>query len=137
MILLSVPFFVLRSQILQLYDAVVGDVTITANRANIVDFTTPYTSTGLSMVVSLEDERNTYAWMFLKPLKADLWMVSGFFFLFTGLAVWVLEHRLNKEFRGPPSHQAGTVFYFIFSTLVFSHSSVISPLLSFMKIDYL
>lgn len=103
----------------------VGDVTITADRANIVDFTMPYAVSGISMVVPFKDERRGNAWIFLKPLKADLWIVSGLFFVFTGLVVWVLEHRINEEFRGPPSHQVGTIFYFTFSTLVFSHKEAI------------
>lgn len=41
--------------------------------------------------------------------------------LFLGLAVWILEHRINSAFRGPPSHHLGMIFYFPFSTLVFAH----------------
>ncbi|CAD6219183.1 unnamed protein product [Miscanthus lutarioriparius] len=43
------------------------------------------------------------------------------FFVFTGFVVWAVEHRSNKEFRGPPSYQIGTLLYFGFSTLVFAH----------------
>ncbi|KAK4854401.1 hypothetical protein QYF36_023360 [Acer negundo] len=37
------------------------------------------------------------------------------------LVVWVLEHRVNTDFRGPRDHQIGTIFWFSFSTLVFAH----------------
>ncbi|TVU09644.1 hypothetical protein EJB05_43130, partial [Eragrostis curvula] len=59
----------------------------------------------------------------LKPLHYDLWLVSFAFLLFTGFAVWAVEHRVNEEFRGPPSYQIGTLLYFGFSTLVFAHSN--------------
>lgn len=106
----------------QRYDGVVGDVTITANRSEYAGFTFPYTSSGVSMLVPVRDVRSHRAWIFLKPLTADLWLVSATFFILTGIVVWFLEHRLNPDFRGPPAHQLGTVFYFSFSTLVFAHS---------------
>ncbi|KAJ0983126.1 hypothetical protein J5N97_011381 [Dioscorea zingiberensis] len=87
----------------QNFDAVVGDVTITPNRSLYVDFSVAYTELGMAMVVPIKDDRGKSAWIFLKPLTADLWLVSGAFFVFTGFVVWVLEHRINEGFRGPPS----------------------------------
>ncbi|CAA6662293.1 unnamed protein product [Spirodela intermedia] len=106
---------------LQEFDAVVGDVTILANRSRFVDFTLPFTDSGVTMVVPITDGQSKSAWVFIKPLSGDLWLASGCFVVFTGLVVWFLEHRVNEEFRGVPSNQVGTVFYFAFSTLVFAH----------------
>ena len=102
-------------------DAVVGDVTILANRSLYVDFTLPYTESGVRMLVPVRDKRQKTAWTFLKPLSADLWLGTGAFFVFTGFIVWFIEHRTNQEFRGPPANQIGSIFYFSFSTLVFAH----------------
>ncbi|WCJ30466.1 glutamate receptor 2.2 [Euphorbia peplus] len=101
------------------YDGVVGDATITSNRSLFVDFTLPYTESGVSMVVQIKDNNHKSAWIFLKPLTWDLWIATFSFFIFIGFSVWVLEHRVNEDFRGPPSHQAGTCFWFSFSTMVF------------------
>uniref|UniRef100_A0A1D1Y6Y1 Glutamate receptor n=1 Tax=Anthurium amnicola TaxID=1678845 RepID=A0A1D1Y6Y1_9ARAE len=106
---------------LQKFDAVVGDITITSNRSQFVDFTLPYTPRGVSMVVPVKDHRGMSGWIFLKPLVLELWLAAGAFFVFTGAVVWVLEHRINEEFRGPPVDQVGSLFYFSFSTLVFAH----------------
>lgn len=106
---------------LQKFDAVVGDVTIIANRSLYVDFTLPYTESGVSMLVPINDNRKKDAWAFLDPLTTDLWLASGAFFIFTGFVVWLIEHRINNEFRGEPAEQLGTVLYFSFSTLVFAH----------------
>ncbi|KAL6846183.1 hypothetical protein ACP4OV_023631 [Aristida adscensionis] len=103
------------------YDAVVGDVTILANRSLYVDFTLPYTESGVRMLVPVRDRRQKTAWTFLQPLTADLWLGTGAFFVLTGLVVWFIEHRTNQEFRGPPASQIGSIFYFSFSTLVFAH----------------
>lgn len=101
-----------------------GDITIVANRSQYVDFTLPYTESGVSMIVPIKEDKNKNAWIFLKPLTTDLWLGSLAFFFFTGFVVWVIEHRINEEFRGPPSQQMGTIFYFAFSTMVYAHSSV-------------
>ncbi|XP_012571548.2 glutamate receptor 2.7-like isoform X1 [Cicer arietinum] len=120
---------------LQKYDAVVGDVTIIANRSNYVDFTMPYTESGVTMIVSLKDKRKKNAWTFLKPLTWDLWVTSACSFVFIGFVVWVLEHRINNDFRGPLSHQIGTSLWFSFSTMVYAHrEKVVSNLGRFVVI---
>ncbi|BFG14671.1 hypothetical protein CerSpe_009450 [Prunus speciosa] len=103
------------------YDAVVGDTTIVANRSLYVDFTLPYSESGVSMVVLVENNERDNIWIFLKPLSLDLWLTTGAAFIFTGFVIWVLEHRVNSEFRGPPQQQLGMIFWFSFSTLVFAH----------------
>ncbi|KAH0664267.1 hypothetical protein KY284_029198 [Solanum tuberosum] len=103
------------------HDAVIGDVTISANRSKYVDFTLPFTESGISAVVPVKDDDRKSAWIFVKPLKRELWMTTGAFFVFIGFVVWVLEHRVNEEFRGPKCKQVGMILWFSFSTLVFAH----------------
>ncbi|CAD5172797.1 unnamed protein product [Musa acuminata subsp. malaccensis] len=103
------------------FDAVVGDTTIIANRSQFVDFTMPYTDSGVSMVVRVKDAKSKDLWIFLEPLPIDLWLGSLAFFVFTGLMVWVIERQENPEFAGKPLDQLGTIFYFAFSILVFTH----------------
>ncbi|CAA7398685.1 unnamed protein product [Spirodela intermedia] len=103
------------------FDAVVGDTTIMANRSDRVNFTLPYTETGIWMLVRTRPNESVNGWIFLDPLETDLWVGSLAFFFFTGFAVWAIEQRINSEFRGPPQQQFGTAVYFVFSTLVFSH----------------
>ncbi|KAM2150186.1 hypothetical protein ACFX1R_044799 [Malus domestica] len=117
------------------FDALAADTTIRANRSLYVDFTLPYTESGVVMVVPMKDGKSKNAWIFLKPLTWDLWLTSSCFFIFIGFVVWVLEHRINEEFRGPPLHQVGTSFWFSFSTMVFAHrETVISNLARFVVI---
>lgn len=103
-----------------MYDAAVGDVTIVTNRTRIVDFTQPYMESGLVIVAPIKKKKNS-AWAFAKPFSLQMWCVTAAFFLFVGFVVWILEHRMNHEFRGPPSQQLITVFWFSFSTMFFSH----------------
>ncbi|KDP34341.1 hypothetical protein JCGZ_11224 [Jatropha curcas] len=81
------------------FDAVVGDISIVANRSQYVDFTLPYTGAGtVSMIVPTTDEE-----------------------------IWVLEHRINEEFQGSPSQQVGTSFWFSFSQWFLHTESKLVP----------
>ncbi|XXG82861.1 hypothetical protein AAC387_Pa10g0746 [Persea americana] len=102
------------------FDAAIGDITITTNRTRNVDFTQPYIESGLIIVAPVKQIKSN-AWTFLKPFSLEMWFVTASFFLFVGFVIWVLEHRLNPEFRGPPRQQLVTVFWFSFSTMFFSH----------------
>ncbi|KAK3435464.1 hypothetical protein EUGRSUZ_C00162 [Eucalyptus grandis] len=105
---------------LQQYDVAVGDITITGNRSSYVDFTMPFTETGVVMIVPIETSRSTNTWTFLQPLTVDLWLVIGAFFVFTGCVVWTIEHGDNNEFKGPLAQQIGMVMWYSFSTLFFA-----------------
>lgn len=107
---------------MQKFDAVVGDTTIISNRTSYVDFTLPYSESGVKMVVRVKDDERKNMWIFLKPLSWDLWLTTGGAFIFTAVVVWVLEHSQNSEFRGSRQQQVGTTLWFSFSTLVFAHS---------------
>ncbi|TYG48671.1 hypothetical protein ES288_D10G034000v1 [Gossypium darwinii] len=101
------------------YDAAVGDITILANRTNLVEFTQPYAATGLSMIVSVKPESSE--WMFLKPFTAKMWLVTGSLLIYTMFIVWFLEHQSNPNFRGPWNNQIGTALWFTFSSIFFAH----------------
>ncbi|KAK7828664.1 glutamate receptor 2.2, partial [Quercus suber] len=59
---------------------------------NYIDFTLPYTESGVTMVVPIKENDRKNAWVFLKPLTWELWITSGVFLVFIGFVVWALEH---------------------------------------------
>ncbi|KMZ65154.1 Glutamate receptor [Zostera marina] len=97
-------------------DAVVGDIAIVASRTLLVDFTQPFMDSGLVIIAPFR-KINVNAWAFLRPFSVQLWSVIGFLFLFVGLVIWILEHRVNEDFRGPPRRQITTVIWFSLSTM--------------------
>ncbi|XP_031107179.1 glutamate receptor 3.3-like isoform X2 [Ipomoea triloba] len=99
------------------YDAAVGTIAITSNRTEMVDFTQPYIQSAYVVVVPVR-ERGSSAWAFLRPFTPMMWCVTGMFFLLIGAAIWVLEHRMNDDFRGRPRDQIETIFWFGFLTIV-------------------
>ncbi|CAA7022011.1 unnamed protein product [Microthlaspi erraticum] len=102
------------------FDAVVGDVAIVTKRTRIVDFTQPYIESGL-VVVAPVSTPNENPWAFLRPFTPAMWAVTAAFFVAVGAVIWILEHRINDEFRGPPKRQVVTILWFTFSTMFFSH----------------
>ncbi|KVH89500.1 Extracellular ligand-binding receptor [Cynara cardunculus var. scolymus] len=102
------------------YDAVVGDVTILANRSKYVEFTQPFTESGLSMVVPVKSEPYM-AWKFMRPFTVEMWLATFGILFYTMFVVWFMEHQVNQEFRGPWKEQLGTALWFTFNSLFFSH----------------
>ncbi|KAE8685282.1 hypothetical protein F3Y22_tig00111099pilonHSYRG00133 [Hibiscus syriacus] len=108
------------------YDAVVGDVTIYSERFAHVDFTLPFTDSGIGIVVPKISK--TSMWIFLQPFSRDLWITTAASFVFTGFVVWLIEHPINDEFQGSSTEQIGMIFWYSFSTLVFAHKNLLSNL---------
>lgn len=102
------------------YDAAIGDIAIITNRTRMVDFTQPYIESGLVVVAPVKKLKSS-TWAFLRPFSRNMWIVTGAFLLLVGAIVWILEHRLNDDFRGPPKKQIMTIIWFSFSTLFGSH----------------
>ncbi|XP_010414001.1 PREDICTED: glutamate receptor 3.7 isoform X1 [Camelina sativa] len=97
------------------YDAAVGDFAIVPSRSKLVDFSQPYASTGLVVVIPANDDNAT--WIFLRPFTIRLWCVVLVSFMVIAVVIWILEHRFNEDFRGPPRRQLVTMMLFSFSTL--------------------
>ncbi|KAL8043588.1 hypothetical protein ABFX02_09G128007 [Erythranthe guttata] len=101
------------------YDAAVGDITITGTRSQYVDFTLQIEEGGVTRTQRIEYENPNDLLFFFKPLKRDLWLTALAMLILTGVALWILEHRHNEDFRG--SHHAGLIFYVPFTSLVFAY----------------
>ncbi|CAO2830716.1 unnamed protein product [Amaranthus hypochondriacus] len=119
------------------FDAVIGDISITTERTRNADFTQPYVESGLVVVASVKTQ-DSNAWAFLRPFTPLMWFVTGLSFIVVGAVVWVLEHRFNDEFRGPPRKQIATMLWFSCSTWFFAHrETTVSSLGRFVLIIWL
>ncbi|XP_030459567.1 glutamate receptor 3.7 [Syzygium oleosum] len=110
------------------FDAAVGDIAISTNRTKIVDFSQPFASSGLVIVASINNSKSS-AWVFLQPFSAEMWVVTAASFVMIAVVIWILEHRVNSDFRGPPKRQLATMFLFSFSTMFKKNQEdTVSPL---------
>ncbi|KAM0913359.1 hypothetical protein ACQ4PT_012216 [Festuca glaucescens] len=95
-------------------DIAVGDITVRYNRTLYVDFTIPYTESGVGMIVPVREDMINNMWIFLKPLSTGMWFGSIILFIYTGLVVWLLEYlNGNEHVHGPFSlKQLGITMFF-------------------------
>ena len=87
------PFIFFNNQ----YDAVVGDVTIVANRSDYVDFTLPYTRSDVKMLVKVRRDPRLNMWNFVQPFSWDLWLSIAIFSTFTGGIIFLMERTVKEN----------------------------------------
>ncbi|KAL8222995.1 hypothetical protein R6Q57_020394 [Mikania cordata] len=105
--------------------AVVGDVTIRANRAEHVSFTIPYINEEIYMLVNAEEWNPSTLGTFLKPFAPSLWITLVCASILTGLSVALLEYRAsNHKFAGPFYKQLIMAMWFPISTFFFDEGKI-------------
>ncbi|KAM0905460.1 hypothetical protein ACQ4PT_017372 [Festuca glaucescens] len=68
---------------LQKIDIAVADITVRYNRTLYVDFTVPYTESGVGMIVPVKEDMIKSMWIFLKPLSTGIQLgITMFFSIF-------------------------------------------------------
>ncbi|KAG8372427.1 hypothetical protein BUALT_Bualt12G0065000 [Buddleja alternifolia] len=81
------------------FDVVVGDITIWAPRATHVDFSLPYSESGVILVV--KNKKPFDMWIFVKPLRWDLWLAIIMSCILMGIVLRILEHRVTSNETDP------------------------------------
>ncbi|XP_038880119.1 glutamate receptor 2.2-like isoform X3 [Benincasa hispida] len=107
------------------FDAVVGDITIVASRANLVDFSLPYTDSGVTMLVPIKHNMHRSMWVFLKPLSVDLWLTTIAASIATRIVLLILEHNARRE-SSQPLELLCLVLWFPFSSLVLPERQIVT-----------
>lgn len=67
------------------------DITIVAYRSTYMDFTLPFTESGIGVVV--RNENRIDMWLFLKPLRWDLWLAIIITCILMGIVLKMLEQK--------------------------------------------
>ncbi|CAF3047056.1 unnamed protein product [Rotaria sp. Silwood2] len=81
------------------YDIVVGDVTITAARSEIVEFSNSIFDNSLRLIVRTNQMSNVYVLAYLRPFSTNLWIMLLAASFFAGLFMRLLEHSENLELQ--------------------------------------
>ncbi|KAK4257639.1 hypothetical protein QN277_007202 [Acacia crassicarpa] len=79
------------------YDAVVGDVTILANRLDDADFTVPYTHSNVKMLVKIRHDPRLNMWIFLRPFSWSLWLCVAINSIFIGAIILFMERNVQRD----------------------------------------
>ncbi|XP_021722996.1 glutamate receptor 2.6-like isoform X1 [Chenopodium quinoa] len=81
----------------QEYDGAVGDTTIRYDRSQWVDFTLPYSDTGITMMVSTKQQHHKSTGIKLMPLIKGLVSAALAFCFVSALIFWFVEFRNDKS----------------------------------------
>ncbi|CAF1099422.1 unnamed protein product [Adineta ricciae] len=79
-----------------LYDIVVGDVTVTSSRREIVDFSNAIYDNSLRIVMARNSETNVDFLSFLKPFSSNLWLMALAAMIVAGVLFAILERSDNE-----------------------------------------
>uniref|UniRef100_A0A0E0M1H3 Ionotropic glutamate receptor C-terminal domain-containing protein n=1 Tax=Oryza punctata TaxID=4537 RepID=A0A0E0M1H3_ORYPU len=120
---------------LKKYDLAVGDITIRYNRTFYVDFTLPYTESGVAMVVPVKEVTKKNALIFLKPLSLGMWLCSLAFFFGTGGVVWLLERLDADKIKRSLSRAVLIVWLFFFLVLTSSYTASLASMLTVQQLN--
>ncbi|XP_071724250.1 glutamate receptor 2.9-like [Rutidosis leptorrhynchoides] len=92
---------------------VAGDTTIIFNRTSFVDFTLPYTESGVTMLVPIKHRKSM--WVVVKPFSWDLWLAIIIVTIFISFVLVVLErHNITMTTTGcdeSPKRWVGKIFW--------------------------
>ncbi|KAJ3704817.1 hypothetical protein LUZ61_008522 [Rhynchospora tenuis] len=108
------------------YDVAIGDITMTYNRTLYVDFSVPYTESGVAMIVPVKEAVNRNTLIFLRPLTVQLWLASLAFFIYTGIVILILEPKLRSSLGGSITGHFGTIVHLS----VFAYQEKLESILS-------
>ncbi|KAJ0744352.1 putative solute-binding protein family 3/ domain of MltF [Helianthus annuus] len=94
-----------------------SDVAIRSSRLDYLDFTQPYTESGLEMVVPVKSKLSNQPWLFMKPFTAKMWWLIATITVYTGFIIWLIERAHCEYLRGSIINQVGIIIWLAFMTL--------------------
>lgn len=116
------------------YDMVVGDVTNWAPRAEHVDFSLPYSESGIILVV--RNKKSFDMWIFVKPLSWDLWLAITMACMVMGTVILVLERREAIGRTDSMREKSGMVYWSPVAALAFPERNMVSNNWSFVVLVF-
>ncbi|CAF1370247.1 unnamed protein product [Adineta ricciae] len=81
------------------YDIVIGDITVTSTRREIVDFSTPFYDNTFSVIIKKDSTVKLDYFSYLKPFSRNVWLTLLGAWLYAAIIFWILERNINDSLR--------------------------------------
>ncbi|KRT85106.1 hypothetical protein AMK59_2738, partial [Oryctes borbonicus] len=82
-------------------DLAIGDLTITSERENAVDFTHPFMTLGISILYKKPEPVPPSLFMFTSPFSPQVWLFLGVAYVFVSLSLFVMGRLSPSEWQNP------------------------------------
>nr|CAG4638241.1 EOG090X00ST [Cyclestheria hislopi] len=82
-------------------DLAIGDITISFQREQVVDFTMPFMHTGITILYKKPMKETPGLLFFLSPLSMEVWIYIGIAFLGISLLLFILARMTPYEWNNP------------------------------------
>jgi ionotropic glutamate receptor len=96
-------------------DMAIAPLTITSARERVIDFTKPFMSMGISIMIKVPDKKESDIFSFLNPLSEEIWFCIIVAYLGVSLVLFVVSHLCSRERVFGKSPVAGHLFVNHFS----------------------
>ncbi|XP_055317645.1 glutamate receptor 1-like isoform X2 [Sitodiplosis mosellana] len=95
-------------------DIAIAPMTITAERERVIDFSKPFMSLGISIMIKKPIKQNPGVFSFLNPLSQEIWMCVIFAYVGVSIVLFIVSRFSPQEWRivqlnGDVSHISGQV----------------------------
>ncbi|CAF1228448.1 unnamed protein product [Rotaria sordida] len=81
------------------YDIVIGDVTVTATRRKLVDFSNTIFDNSLRIIIRKTTDVNIDLFSFLKPFSWNLWLLLLCTLIYAGILIYIIERQDNETLQ--------------------------------------
>lgn len=92
-----------RELLEQRADLAIGDLTITYEREQVVDFTMPFMNLGISVLYRKPVKQPPNLFSFLSPLSLDVWIYMATAYLGVSVLLFILARFTPYEWQAPIS----------------------------------
>lgn len=85
--------------IIQQADLAIAAMTISSERERVVDFTKPYMSLGISIMIKKPSDKTTHVFSFMDPLSYEIWMCILFAYVGVSVVLFLVGRFSPTEWR--------------------------------------
>lgn len=104
----------------QVSDMVIAPLTITADRESVIDFSKPFMSLGISIMIKKPTKEDPGVFSFLNPLSYEVWMCVIFAYIGVSVVLFLVSRFSPFEWHTEDNHEGLVNNFTIFNSLWFS-----------------